>query len=108
MTTWLRLLLLCSSIILPLATPFTALSGTVARLGPQSDGGRFAATQIAAIALMSQNCTKWQKFYYSTLCACIDSTEREDYGNDTIFPWVQIFMEIEWSQDGHRHIMVTR
>ncbi len=47
MTTWLRLLLLCSSIILPLATPFTALSGPVARLGPQSDGGRFA-TQIAA------------------------------------------------------------
>jgi len=46
MTTWLRLLL-CSSIILPLATPFSALSGPVARLGPQSDGGRFA-TQIAA------------------------------------------------------------
>ena len=46
MTTWLRLLLLCSSIILPLATPFTALSGPVARLGLQSDGGRFA-TQIA-------------------------------------------------------------
>jgi thiol-disulfide isomerase/thioredoxin len=45
-STWLRLLLLCSSIILPLATPFTALSGPVARLG-QSDGGRFAH-QIAA------------------------------------------------------------
>jgi thiol-disulfide isomerase/thioredoxin len=47
MTTWLRLLLLCSSIILPRATPFTALSGLVARLGPQSDGCRFE-TQISS------------------------------------------------------------
>lgn len=54
MTTWLRLLLLCSSIILPLATPFTAFSGPVARLGPQSDGGRFAAIQIFAASTSSR------------------------------------------------------
>ena len=47
MTTWLRLLLLCSLIILHPATPFMALSGPVTRLASQSDGGRFA-TQIAA------------------------------------------------------------
>lgn len=54
MTTWLRLLLLCSSIILPLATPFTALSGPVARLGPQSDDGGSFATQIFAASTSSR------------------------------------------------------